>query len=506
MSEFYFNNNFINQFMNFQSFAAPVSDNAVDSKKVLLGDVKFVQDQATTDKIVSWVNKFEKLISTPLDLRPVQPNEKRKSIAPEQVDEMYAAIGAKDWPEFVDVMLFQDTGVDIVTDRQALYSFATTLGQAAAEGSINLELVFRVLERLKKEALGAEDEIQAAFDMGWAQPRGYTDSELMNILAGFAQAKADGKTYQFQSWLEVSRRPFAKLFEQPSMYQMRQFSGPKATPRIDADPPKVNRHAGSQIRRGVLKEFGNTESSVRKDFQSAFGIKLEYHFPNDFLDYLAAAGEDQKAVVDALRQNSEFQKLWKWFEEFPGGNPIRYTAVPGLNVRGREVQSGFSPGYLLLIVNPTHQATKENPLDLATTIVHELIHAAIVVKESSLKQDIAIPDLPFEEGVWDIYTDMHLGPNSTRDNARKGKHYLNHRTYLEYNYGNVYPLPTPELKEKGVKTSGRHSDLNAAGHQYVSRIVSDVYERSKAGEPTSSMILTKRREHLGYLFPLEDNK
>ncbi len=217
---------------------------------------------------------------------------------------------------------------------------------------------------------------------------------------------------------------------------------------------------------GTLVRTGISDKRV----QAQFG---PYVRPQGFLKKLAHTPAQAK-VLQALAKNREFQALWQWLEQFPGGNPVRFAIQPGLIMDRKERFGGFMGDSLTLVINPSKQEHVENPQSLVDTVVHELVHAVLDVTEESHRQELKIPRRPLPPRATDLFHDAHL--TALAPNANEFKSSVNRkpeaRSYLQRAYGNGDSSPLKEF-----------IDVNRATQHLVQRIIDDTFKRTGIGDP-----------------------
>jgi hypothetical protein len=234
----------------------------------------------------------------------------------------------------------------------------------------------------------------------------------------------------------------------------------RKAPRQSARQHHYSADAGTLVRTGISD----------KRVQAQFG---RYVHPEDFLKKLAHTPA-QAMVLHALEKNDEFQTLWRWLEDFPGGNPVRFAIQPGLIMDRKERYGGFMGDSLTLVINPSKPEHVENPQMLVDTVVHELVHAVLDVMEESERQELKIPRRPIPQRATDLFHDAHLqalAPNADEFKASV-KRKPEARTYLQRAYGSGDSDPVKEF-----------IDVNRATQHFVQRIIDDAFRRTGIGEP-----------------------
>ena len=164
-----------------------------------------------------------------------------------------------------------------------------------------------------------------------------------------------------------------------------------------------------------------------------------------------------------MRKNPEFKKIW----EYIGTNTdwdIRLKVSPGLkNSTGNEVYGGFSRG--LLELNPTKPEPRANPLELLDTLIHESIHAAIIIHEET-----EATGYPLKKNVLDIGSNRILkqGKITPYTGMNKGDIALDAalKTYAEKNYGDYSP------PDKPPRTT--YVDVNIEAQKIIVSILQDI--------------------------------
>jgi hypothetical protein len=105
-----------------------------------------------------------------------------------------------------------------------------------------------------------------------------------------------------------------------------------------------------------------------------------------------------KRVIKALRENAEFKKIWDYLRQSEWDIELKVT--PGLTKPGTKVQifGGFFRHKLEL--NPTMPKIKDNPLELADTLIHEAIHAAIFILDQTREKKTYPRNRSADFAVW----------------------------------------------------------------------------------------------------------
>lgn len=192
---------------------------------------------------------------------------------------------------------------------------------------------------------------------------------------------------------------------------------------------------------------------------------------NQFLTALGSTPA-QREVLDVLAKDPRYQALSSYFDRFPGGNPIRFSSVPGLQIRGVERFGGYFPGMGLLAINPAKAEHVQNPQELADTIVHEMAHAAFDVRQRAEAGGIKTPPWPLPEGATDLPHDPHFrgGARSTRMDSPVMEP---HRDYMDQSYGPGASNPREEW-----------IDVNHGTQQFIVDIIKDNLSQTGHGAPT----------------------
>lgn len=115
-----------------------------------------------------------------------------------------------------------------------------------------------------------------------------------------------------------------------------------------------------------------------------FGIQTKDLFGQAAEDYFftnLALTRGQRIVLDALRKNAKFQRLWNYLSV--AHYPIELKVTPGLKAGNKEIWGGFDGS--ALEINPNKKEALANPLELAETIVHEVLHAILRVSQAEFK-------------------------------------------------------------------------------------------------------------------------
>ncbi|MEW5851817.1 MAG: hypothetical protein AB2A00_23710 [Myxococcota bacterium] len=180
----------------------------------------------------------------------------------------------------------------------------------------------------------------------------------------------------------------------------------------------------------------------------------------------------QREVLSTLAKDPRYQALSSYFDKFPGGNPIRYSSVPGLQIRGVERFGGYFPGMGTLAINPAKAEHVQNPQELADTIIHEMAHAAFDVRKRAEANGIKTPPWPLPEGATDLPHDDHFG-NEARSTRMDNPAMAPHRDYMDRHYGPGASNP----KEEWI-------DINHGTQQFIVNIIKDNIRQTGHGAPT----------------------
>ena len=190
---------------------------------------------------------------------------------------------------------------------------------------------------------------------------------------------------------------------------------------------------------------------------------------------------DQEAVIDALFNDPDFKKIWDYLKNCQ--KVIVLEIKPGLRIRGVERFGGYSGGGLKgrLTINPTKPEHVNNPMELADTIIHELIHAVM-----DLRADCGYTDYPFSRDIHELYEDPNIqGPKTTEkkhvDPRDKG--------YLDDHYGDSASNPNDE-----------YIDINDHAQRLIIEIIRRLMAQTGKGDETLTFENERKRN------PKPDNK
>ena len=102
--------------------------------------------------------------------------------------------------------------------------------------------------------------------------------------------------------------------------------------------------------------------------------------------------DSQRRVMEELFRDEKFIKLWNYLKNCP--IKITLLVTPDFEIDGVERFGGWADELNTLFINPTKQEHQDNPQELVDTLVHELIHAVM-----TLKEDCGKCGYPFDDDV-----------------------------------------------------------------------------------------------------------
>jgi uncharacterized protein DUF4157 len=203
-----------------------------------------------------------------------------------------------------------------------------------------------------------------------------------------------------------------------------------------------------------------------------------------FQSDLEAISPDHATIISALFANPRFKPIVTFLNGCPGGTIDFFVKhITGL-VNGVVVErfGGFSPSVpgsglpAEMKVNPQHPAHKANPIEVADTVIHELIHACLELRPTC---ESASNPFPLPADVTDVPHDPELTAarsggvlNRIRERATaaavssagtKTTSGRNLVEYLEDSYGPGASNPQAE-----------YVDLNVKGNELVTGIMRDL--------------------------------
>jgi hypothetical protein len=171
----------------------------------------------------------------------------------------------------------------------------------------------------------------------------------------------------------------------------------------------------------------------------------------------------QTRLIDALFNNSDFQRLWDYLKRCPAFT-LTLKVTPGLTIGGVVRYGGYSPTGRCtgtLDLNPTKPEHVTNAAELVDTLVHELIHAICDAKE-------CCPDLPYPltNGETDWPHDSSR-PDPTGVQPGKGDPESENKKHAEKHYGDGASDPEHE-----------YVDENDKAQELIRRIVNDILKET----------------------------
>lgn len=173
------------------------------------------------------------------------------------------------------------------------------------------------------------------------------------------------------------------------------------------------------------------------------------------------ATPDQAAVIDELFKDPDFLKIWNYLKNC--GETIK-LAVGRVTIAGKERFGGYDKVKQQVTINPHKKEHQDNPQELADTIIHELIHAVL-----ELRDKCGETDYPFDPSVTDLWHDSKTGNQS----LEKDKHKGDDKKYMDENYGDSASAPTTE-----------YSDQNLEAQKLIAKIIKRLIQKTGKGKPT----------------------
>ncbi len=192
-----------------------------------------------------------------------------------------------------------------------------------------------------------------------------------------------------------------------------------------------------------------------------------------FIDGLKTT-PDQEVVIDALFNDPDFKKIWDYLKACQ--KVIVLEIKPGLKIDGVERFGGYSGWGVKgrLTINPTKPEHVNNPMEMADTIIHELIHAVM-----DLKEDCGDTNYPFDTDIYELYNDPNLqGPKTSE------KKHVDPRDkdYLDNHYGDGASDPDNE-----------YIDINDKAQQLIIKIIKRLIRQTGKGGPTTTFENEEKR-------------
>jgi hypothetical protein len=175
------------------------------------------------------------------------------------------------------------------------------------------------------------------------------------------------------------------------------------------------------------------------------------------------ASPDHVTVIAELFKDPDFQKIWNYLKNCK----IRISLAVGKVVIDKEERFGgfngsdVDPG---ITINAHKQEHQDNPQELADTIIHELIHAVLKLRnvcgENNYPLDAKINDLPHNS----------KAGNHSRD---KNQHKGDDKKYMDENYGDSASAPKTE-----------YIDENLEAQKFIAGIIKKLIKSTGKGKPT----------------------
>lgn len=186
----------------------------------------------------------------------------------------------------------------------------------------------------------------------------------------------------------------------------------------------------------------------------------------EFFQRLGAYDAKAAAVIAALRKHPDFERIWGYLRDAEWSIELKVT--PDLSKFGTKtvIFGGF--GRSRLELNPTHPEARINPMELVDTLIHESIHAALLVREEAPKTNRSFP---LGRSVMDIGSD----PTLKKGGITPAGGGMNKRTivldkalkeYCDKNYGDFSPPGNPP------RTT--YIDINKDAQKVVVGIIQDL--------------------------------
>ena len=131
---------------------------------------------------------------------------------------------------------------------------------------------------------------------------------------------------------------------------------------------------------------------------------------------------------------------------------------------GVERFGSYSPFGRELTINPHKKEHQDNPQELVDTIVHELIHAVLDLRDKCGERGY-----PFDPKVVDLPHNSKAG-NQSRE---KKKHTGDDKNYMDKNYGDSASAPATE-----------YIDENLEAQKLIDKIIKRLIKKTGKGKPT----------------------
>jgi hypothetical protein len=254
----------------------------------------------------------------------------------------------------------------------------------------------------------------------------------------------------------------------PARYDRIRFYDPRVGRWTSADPlgfaagdPNLYRYAFNDPANAIdptgLKFWTRVDGADIKEGKDA----------EDLFFRRLGTSDGQRTVLAALRKNKEFEQIWDYVRKAEWDIELR--VAPGLKGRAdKEVYGGFARG--LFQLNPKKTEALDNPLELADTVVHEAIHAALFIRGEEGEKGY-----PLSKDVRDIGHDPVLKKGKINSFIGMSKEFIKDnaelKDYCDKNYGDYSP--------RGKPPRTTYLDINKQGQEVIVRIVGELLKDPK---------------------------
>ena len=185
---------------------------------------------------------------------------------------------------------------------------------------------------------------------------------------------------------------------------------------------------------------------------------------DDFIKALKT-NPDRTSMIDELFRNPDFLKVWSFLKNCPGVI-ITLKSTPGLEDKGGVKRFGwYRPGDHTLELNPTKPEHLSNPAELLDTLIHELIHALMDVR------DRCDGEWPLPPGATDWFHDPDVNPPGALE-PRKDSEGSASKDHAKNHYGDGASDPEHE-----------YLDENDKAQEFIVKIVTAVLQNTGGGAP-----------------------
>ncbi|GAB5398524.1 MAG: hypothetical protein Aureis2KO_01090 [Aureisphaera sp.] len=193
----------------------------------------------------------------------------------------------------------------------------------------------------------------------------------------------------------------------------------------------------------------------------------------DFLKGLKG-NANQKKAIEALFQDPDFKKIWDYLKNCK--KIFELKIKPGLTTRNKERFGGYvdgDPGELYM--NPTKPEHKQNPMELADTLLHESMHAVFDSMEVCGPKGYPLP-----KGAIELQKDTKITGWKSRSKAWASP--LD-QDYLKKHYGDSPSNPEEE-----------YIDINDVAQRFIIKIIKRLIKKTKVGKKTTTFIIEEKRK------------